>query len=192
MPERHWQLLPESLQEDLRFQLALLVAHREIYDQQFAQDPMANFSLGFHLHGYRRTESWRIVLILTPWMLSRLLFPEQPPQIEIPEGWSAEERTTASYQLLGPSVDLDWQGGRLKAHLNYHETLGHYLLQPIALHMQNYASPEAAFQDWNEVIQTRDENMQRMQRECPWQQEVSRREFLGGLRRKREGLNFEF
>ena len=157
------------------------MAHREIYDQYFAKDPMVNSTLGFQLHGYRHTEQWRIVLILTPWMLSRLLFPEQPPDIEIPDGWSAAERMGADYQLLGPCVNLDWQG---KAHLNYHPQLGHYLLQPIALNMQPYATPDEAFRAWNDVIKTRDENMQQMQRECPWQQEVSRREFLGGLKKK--------
>jgi hypothetical protein len=182
MTERPWQLLPPSLQEDMRFKLALMVAHREIYDKYFVQEPMSNPALGYHLHGYRRTEDWRIILALTPWMLSRLMFPTQPPAIEIPEGWSAAERKGADYQLLGPSVNLDLQGSTLKAHLNYHPQLGHYLLQPIALNMQNFATSEETFEAWNEVIQRRDENMQRMQRECPWQQEVSRREFLSRLK----------
>lgn len=178
MPERQWQLLPPHLHSDMRFQLALLIAHRQIYDRHFALDLNANPALGFHIHGYRRTENWRILLMLTPWMLSRLMFPEQTPDIPIPEGWSAQERHEADYLLLGPAVHLALNSGEIKAHLNYHATLGHYLLQPIALNLQPYATPEEAFQAWNEVIRTRDENMRQMQRTCPWQEEVSRRELF--------------
>lgn len=178
MPERQWQLLPPHLQSDMRFQMALLIAHRRIYDRYFANEPSTNPAVGFHLHGYRRTKAWRILLMLTPWMLSRLLFPEQAPGITIPEGWGAEERREVDYQVLGPEVRVVMDGAELKAHLNYQETLGHYLLQPIALDMQRYDSPEAAFQAWNQVIRTRDENMQRMQRTCSWQEELSRRELF--------------
>ena len=178
MPDSQWQRLPPHLESDMRFQMALLVAHRRIYDRWFASEASANPSLGFHIHGYRRSAGWRILLMLTPWMLSRLLFPEQLPVVPIPQGWSAQERRDADYQLLGPMVHLDWDGGELKAHLNYQETLGHYLLQPIALDMQRYDTPDAAFQAWNEVIRTRDENMQRMQRSCAWQAELSRRELF--------------
>jgi len=182
--ETRWQLLPPYLQPDIRFQMALLVAAREIYDRHFARDPMANPALGFHIHGYRRSERWRILLLITPWMLSRLLFPERPPRMPIPDGWSAEQREGAGYQMLGPSVELRWRGEKLKAHLNYHPCLGHYLLQPIALNMQNYTTPGEAIRAWSDVIKVRDKNMQRMQRDCPWQREISRREFLGGVRDK--------
>jgi hypothetical protein len=175
MPDRQWQLLPPHLHPDMRFQLALLVAHRRIYDRHFAQEPSANPALGFHLHDYRRTGEWRIVVILTPWMLSRLLFPERVPDIPIPEGWSAEERHESDYQLLGPTVDLAWNGGDIKAHLNYQEILGHYLLQPIALDMQQYDTPESAFSACDKVITTRDEHMQRTQQSCSWQEELSYR-----------------
>ncbi len=177
-----WQPLPAHLHSDMRLQMALLIAHRQIYDRHFALDPMANPALGFHLHGYRHLGNWRIVLALTPWMLSRLLFAELPPPIAIPEEWSPERRRDAGYQLLGPAVDLPPELSGIQAHLNYHPTLGHYLLQPIALNMQPYASAQEAFEAWNQVILTRDEALQRMERECSWQREVSRREFLAGWR----------
>jgi hypothetical protein len=75
-------------------------------------------------------------------------------------------------------------GQSQQAHLNYHPLLGHYLLQPIALNMEPYASPEAVFEEWNQVIRTRDENMEKHRRDCPWQKEVSRRELFERLRGK--------
>jgi hypothetical protein len=162
----------------MRFQMALLVAHRQIYDRCFAADPMANRTLGFHLHGYRQVDNWRIILALTPWMLSRLWFADTPPDIEIPDGWRAEQRADADYQLLGPVIDLPGELGGGKAYLNYHPTLGHYLLQPIALNMESYGSAEEAFKAWNLVIESRDEKMKQMERECPWQKEVLRRELF--------------
>ena len=46
------------------------------------------------------------------------------------------------------------------------------------MNMEQYRSADEGFAAWNEVIRTRDENMARMQRDCPWQKEVSRREFF--------------
>ena len=179
MPEqRKWQLLPSHLQSDMRFQMALLVAHRRIYDRWFAEEPSSNPQLGFHLRGYRRSANWRILLMLTPWMLSRLLFPEQTPDIVIPQGWSAHEQRGSDYQWLGPVVRLDWDDRELKAHLNYQETLGHYLLQPLALDMRPYASPDAAFQVWDDSIKRKDANLQRRQRNRDWQTEGLRLELL--------------
>jgi hypothetical protein len=179
MHETTWQLLPKELQDDSAFKQALIDTHREIYDVYFEDDPLANPSLGFHLHAYRRTSGWRVVIILTPWMMSRLLFPEHNPHIVIPDGWSGEERYGTDYQVLGPSLRLGWSGNYMQSHLNFHTRLGHYLIQPILMNMQNYDTPQAAFEAWNSVIKRRDKNIKRMQHNCPWQEEVSRREFLG-------------
>ncbi|MEW8505726.1 MAG: [NiFe]-hydrogenase assembly chaperone HybE [Candidatus Thiodiazotropha sp.] len=176
MHETTWQLLPPELADDDKFKLALIEVHREIFNQYFSDDPLTNSNLGFQLHAYRRTSGWRVVLILTPWMLSRLLFPENDPHILIPEGWSGEERHGTDYQALGPSLRLGWSGNYMQSHLNFHASLGHYLLQPILMKMQNYDSPKEAFEAWHNMIRTRDRNMRRMQRDCPWQEEVSRRD----------------
>ncbi|MCM8856698.1 MAG: [NiFe]-hydrogenase assembly chaperone HybE [Candidatus Thiodiazotropha sp.] len=156
MHETQWQLIPKALSKDEAFQDALLTIHHEIYNDFFSDDPLTNSELGFHLHAYRRTSGWRVVLILTPWMLSRLLFPENDPQIVIPEGWSGEERGETEYQVLGPSLRLGWSGDYMQAHLNYHPRLGHYLLQPISLKMHSYTSPLEAFEAWNGVINDRE------------------------------------
>jgi hypothetical protein len=179
MHETTWQLLPKELRDDSKFKQALIDVHREIYEEFFDEDPLVNGSLGFHLHAYRRTSGWRVVLILTPWMMSRLLFPENNPHIVIPEGWSGEERCGTDYQVLGPSLRLGWSGNYMQSHLNFHALLGHYLLQPILMNMQNYNTPQAAFEAWNDIVNRRDENTKRMLRNHPWQEEVSRREFLG-------------
>ena len=49
--------------------------------------------------------------------------------------------------------------------------------------MEGYDSPEAVYHAWEQVIRTRDGNMERYRKDCPWQKEVSRRELftrLGG------------
>lgn len=178
MPNPDWQALPPYLHSEMRFKLALLITHRQIDDRYFATDPMANRALGFHLHGYRHKDRWRIILALTPWMLSRLWFADTPPDIEIPHSWWASQRADADYQLLGPALDPPEQIGGGKAHLNYHPTLGHYLMQPIVLNMESYGSAEEVFKAWNRIIQARDEALQQMEKECGWQREVSRRELF--------------
>jgi hypothetical protein len=156
--------------------MALLVAHRQIFDHHFAMDPMVNRALGFHLRGYRHKDNWRIILALTPWMLTRLWFTETPSEIQIPDGWRSQQRADADYQLLGPSIALPEELGDGKAHINYHPALGHYLLQPIALNMEAYGSAQEAFEAWNQVTKTRDEALTQIEKACEWQQEISRRE----------------
>ena len=45
--------------------------------------------------------------------------------------------------------------------------------------MGGYKSPQEVFDAWDHVIKTRDENIEKLRRDCPWQKEVSRREFFG-------------
>ena len=160
MAETQWQQLPPEWRQDKPFQEALLTLHREIYHRFFNDASPVNDKLGFHLHTYRRNNRWRTVLILTPWMMSRLLFPEQDPHIIIPQGWSGEDRYDTDYQILGPSLRLGWSGNQMQAHLNYHVRLGHYLLQPITLNMQGYSSPEQVFNVWRAKIDNLDKNGQ--------------------------------
>ncbi len=160
--ELEWQLLPPHLNSEMRFKMALLVTHRQIYNRHFALEPGVNPALGFHLLGYRRTENWRIVFALTPWMLSRLLFAETPPVIEIPDGWRSEQRLETDYQLLGPLVDLPLETGGTQAHLNFHSILGHYLVQPLTLNMQQYANAREVLKAWNHVIEIQTEHMNKL------------------------------
>jgi len=117
-------------------------------------------------------------------MLSRLLFSEAVPALELPQGWKGRAREGSGYLLLGPPLEFDLLGQRQRAHLGYLPRLGHYLTQPIVLNMPPYDSPEAVFSAWNGVIEARDASMQRLHRDCPWQRELSRREFFGRLRER--------
>ncbi len=146
MPETTWQILPQHLHSEMRFNLAVLIAHRQIFDRCFAGDPSANRCLGFHLHGYRRQGPWRVIQILTPWMLANLWFAESPPGIPLPDGWQDGD----DIQPFGPAVDLPDALGGGKAHLNFHPTLGHYFLQPITLDLAGYDSAESVFESWEQ------------------------------------------
>jgi hypothetical protein len=183
-PEAHWSPCPPELADEDRFIEGIRELHETLNREFFADDLMANQRLGIQLRAFRRLEGWRMVLVLTPWMLSRLLVPERDPGIRVPPEWRAETRRDAPYHLLGPLVKPEILGQGQQAHLNYHPRLGHYLLQPIVLNMEPYATPEAVFEEWSQVIRTRDENMEKHRRDCPWQKEVSRRELFGRLRGK--------
>jgi len=177
-----WQTCPRDLAEDDALTAAVLDIHHVILREQLASDPMINSRLGIQQRAFRHIDSWRVLMLLTPWMLSRLLFPGEPPPLTIPDGWSAEERKGQDYLLLGPHLGFDLLDQPQRAHLNYHVRLGHYLLQPICLNMKTYADAEAVFEQWNRVIRTRDENMEKAKRNCPLQKDVSRREFFRRFR----------
>ena len=173
-----WQCLPPELAGDEPFLAAVTELHRELYQHRFSHDPAVNPALGIEIRAFRRTGEWRIFLLLTPWMLARVLVPDCDPGIEIPSSWRAETRRKEEFRLLGPTVSLDLLGQQQSAHLGHHPQLGHYLLQPLAMNMEGYRSADEVFAAWNRVIRTRDENMAKTQRDCPWQKEVSRREFF--------------
>ena len=173
-----WHGCPPELTEDEPFLAAVTELHRELFQRHFRQDPAVNPALGIEIRAFRRTGEWRIFLLLTPWMLARILVPDRDPGVAIPPAWQAETRRGMEFQLLGPTVSVNLLGQQQSAHLGHHPQLGHYLLQPLAMNMEQYRSADEVFAAWNEVIRTRDENMAKMQRDCPWQKEVSRREFF--------------
>jgi len=182
MTDPDWQTCPTDLTDDEALTDAVLEIHQAILQGQMAADPGVNLNLPIQQRAFRRIESWRVLLLLTPWMLSRLLFPDTPPSLKIPADWSAAERQDADYLLLGPHMRFELLGQPHQAHLNFHPRLGHYLLQPICLNMSPYSNAEAVFEDWNQVIRTRDENMEKAKRDCPLQKEISRRELFRRLR----------
>jgi len=161
---------------------AVIAAHEALLTKEMAMEPGINPALGIQVRAFRRVEDWRVMLLLTPWMLVRLLFPDRPPDGELPEGWTAEERADAAYQVLGPSLAIGLLGHSQTAHLGFHPELGHFLLQPICLDMEWYRNANEVFEAWNRVIQIREENMEKAKRNCPMQQEVSRRELFRRLR----------
>jgi hypothetical protein len=182
MTERTWQTWPPDLADDQALTAAVLDIHDTILRDRMSADPMVNQKLEVQQRAFRHVDGWRVLLLLTPWMLSRLLFPDEPPALAIPEGWAADDRTDADYLVLGPRLGFELLGQPQKAHLNYHPRVGHYLLQPICLNMQPYADAEAVFAEWSQVIRVRDQNMEKARRDCPLQKEVSRRELLLRIR----------
>lgn len=182
MTDPRWQTCAADLADDNALTATVLDIHQAILQGQMAADPMVNLNLPIQQRAFRQIENWRVLLLLTPWMLSRLLFPDDPPHQETPEGWSAEDREDADYLLLGPSLRFELLGQAQQAHLNFHPRLGHYLVQPICLNMEPYPDAEAVFEEWNQVIRTRDENMKKAKRDCPLQKEVSRRELFRRLK----------
>lgn len=175
-----WQLAPPDLVDEVALKARVIAAHEEILAQHLQGDPMLSPALGIQVRASRQIEGWRVLLLLTPWMLARLLLPGTRPEIAIPDDWTAAVRRTADYLILGPSVGFELLGQPQRAHLSYHEALGHYLLQPLCLDMSPYRDAEAVFAAWSQVIETRDANLERAQRDCPLQREVSRRELFTG------------
>ncbi|MEA3274133.1 MAG: [NiFe]-hydrogenase assembly chaperone HybE [Pseudomonadota bacterium] len=182
MTDPIWEIRPPDLSDEAALAAAVLDVHREILQGPMAGDPGLNLNLRIQQRALRKIECWRVLLLLTPWMLSRLLFPDEPPSLPLLRDWSARDRRGKDYLVLGPHLSFELLGQRQQAHLSYHPRLGHYLLQPICLNMQPYGSADAVFEQWNQVIHTRDENMEKAKRDCPLQKEVSRREFFRRLK----------
>jgi hypothetical protein len=176
--EDRWQLCPSPLNDDEVLSAAVLAVHQTLLQEQLWGDPSLNLNLGLEQRALRRIEDWRVLLLLTPWMFARLLFPDRSSGLTPPKGWTAREREGAAYQVLGPHLAFSLLGQPQQAHLNYQPELGHYLVQPICLDLQTYPNAETVFVAWNQVIRTRDENMEKARRDCPWQKELSRREFF--------------
>ena len=175
-------ICPTGLAEDHALVDAVLAVHADILNGPLAGDPLLNPVLAIESRALRRIENWRVLLLLTPWVLARLLFPDQPPGLALPPDWSAADRTGADYLVLGPQLRFTLLGQVQQAHLSFAPRLGHYLLQPICLDLSVYRNAESVFADWGQVIHTRDENLQQTKRDCPMQQEISRRELFRRLR----------
>lgn len=47
--------------------------------------------------------------------------------------------------------------------------------------MLNFSCAEEAFTAWNRVIETRNRNIEKLQKRNPLQQEITRREFFRGI-----------
>lgn len=182
MNSAEWARTPAALTADDALLHAVEEIHRDQHRRCFDGTSDANPRLHIETRALRRIGPWRIFLLLTPWMLARLLFHDRSAPIDVPAEWSAAARARSSDIGIGPAISFTLLGSPQKAHLNYHPQLGHYVLQPLVLAMDHYANADAVFAAWDEVIKTRDANMKRRQLHCPMQEEISRREFLSGLR----------
>ncbi len=180
-PGDGWRICRFAAEDDEAVSAAVTACFEGIYRRHFAEEWLANHGLPIQVRALRHTEGWCVFLLLTPWMLARLYLAGRVPGVPVPEGWRAEERGGAPYAVIGPTVSFTLLGTDQKAHLNYHPELGHYLIQPLVQSMEKFASADAVFRSWDELIRTRDRVMEEKKRECGWQREVSRREFLARL-----------
>ena len=182
MTDRAWQLGRFSGGDDYAVIAAVSTSFGKIYREHFSNEFHVNHDLPIEIRAFRRSDGWCVFLLLTPWMMARVFLPERDHHLPVPAGWSAGERAAAPFVVIGPQLEFTLLGEKLKAHLNYLPELGHFLLQPLVQSMQRYESASAVFAAWDEVIETRDLVMEEQKRECGWQKEVSRREFLGFFR----------
>jgi len=178
-----WQLL-SSTNNDEEVVNRVMEVFTELYRTYFLDELLVNHNLPIEIRAFRHTDIWTIFLLLTPWTLARVFLPKCAPKLELPSGWRAEERATATLTVIGPAMPLDILGGREQAHLNYHSKLGHYLIQPLIQSMEQFNTQDEAFNAWNEVIKTRNRVIEEQNRRCDWHQEVSRREFFAKLRQR--------
>ena len=177
-----WALGESPQRDDAAVIAAVRNSFGEVYANHFAGEFQVNHNLPIEIRAFRRSDGWCVFLLLTQWMMARVFLPERDPGLCIPPGWREEERASAPFLVIGPQLEFTLLGETLKAHLNYLPGLGHFLLQPLVLAMQPYESASEVFAAWDEVIKKRDQVMEEQKRECSWQREVSRREFLGFLR----------
>jgi hypothetical protein len=177
-----WQLGESPKRDDRAVIATVSKSFGEIYSHFFGNEFRVNHNLPIEIRAFRRCDGWCVFLLLTPWMMARVFLPERDQELHVPAGWSANERAAAPFLVIGPQLDFIMLGETLKAHLNYLPDLGHFLLQPLVQSMESYESASAVFAAWDEVIKVRDRVMEEQKRECNWQKEVSRREFLGFFR----------
>jgi len=180
-----WQTPLASL-DDAALAICVEGAFAAIYERWFRAELMlVNHALPIRVRAMRRVDIWHVFLLLTPWMLARVFVPTRQPGINLPAGWSVAARRDAPYAVIGPTVQIAIFGSSDRAHINYDSRLGHHLVQPLVQSMERFESANAVYMAWNQVIETRDENIRKRNKECLWQQDVSRREFFGRLTRAR-------
>lgn len=165
---------------------AVETAFGKMSDRHFSTDLGINPALPIQIRSFREIEGWRSLLLLTPWMLARLLFPPETAELELPPQWNPKSASTDEFELLGPIVEFFLLGSKQKAHPVHIAELGTFLVQPLILNMLPFSKPEEVYEAWNRVILTRDENRKRLNVRSQWHEDVSRREFFSRMAQKTE------
>lgn len=174
----HWQPGPATQMDDATLLAAVETVFQEMQEEHFSSDPSLNPDLPVQIRALREIEGWRSLLLLTPWMLCRLLFPPETADLELPEGYDPETRDPEKFELLGPIVEFPLLDNRQKAHPSFQPQLGSFFIQPLILNMQPFSSPDEVFGAWNRIIRTRDENRKRLNVKSAWHEEIARAELF--------------
>lgn len=153
---------------------------QEMLEEHFSEDPAFQSELPVQIRALREIEGWRALLLLTPWMLCRLLFPPEAAELELPEGYDPASRGLEGekFELLGPIVEFNLLESKQKAHPSFLAGLGCFFIQPLILNLQPFSTADEVFGAWNRIIRTRDENRKRLNVKSAWHEEVSHRELL--------------
>ncbi|MCB1858991.1 MAG: [NiFe]-hydrogenase assembly chaperone HybE [Gammaproteobacteria bacterium] len=184
MSTGHWQVIPPELEDDGALIAAFLEEFQRTYQASFEGASEVNHQLPIITHAFRQLGEWRVFLLLTPWMLARVFVPNRDPGVSVPAEWRASVRQGRPYRVIGPGCDLDLLSGRQRAHLNFAPRIGHYLIHPLILSMLEFQTAEQVFAAWNRVIVTRNDNIKRLGRTNPQQEEISRREFFSAVSKR--------
>lgn len=174
-----WRLFA-SAWDDSTFLDNVLETYQRIY-AGLPREMATKDTLPIEIRALRRVGDWRVLLLLTPWQLARLLFPMRPPSIAEP---LVLDNLGMSPTALGPAIGLDILSGRERAHVAFEPRLGHYFQQTLIHDMRRFETPDAAFAALRAVIEVRDRNIAALQKQCAWQEDVSRREFFSRLVRR--------
>ncbi|MBU0499439.1 MAG: [NiFe]-hydrogenase assembly chaperone HybE [Gammaproteobacteria bacterium] len=176
----NWQPGPAARMDDATLAAVVERVFQEMLEEHFSDGPSLNTDLPIQLRALRDIEGWRSLLLLTPWMLCRLLFPPETADLDLPEGYDPASHGlgTERFELLGPIIEFSLLDSKQKAHPSFQVELGGFLIQPLILNMQPFSTPDEAFGAWNKIIRTRDENRKRLNAQSVWQDEISRHELF--------------
>ncbi len=181
-----WHMRPTALHDDAALQTYVIAMFENGYRPGFMDQLLtSNPSLPVRIYSLHRFGFWRVLLILTPWMLANLLTPDTNPGLFVPDQPIGQPiGRDAAGHLLGPLIRFTVLDRQYKAHLNFDSHLGHYLLQPLILCMERYPDAEAVLTAWNRRLagHSNCKTPSPPYRGCS--REVSRREILTRLGEK--------
>ncbi len=166
---------PTALHADAALKNYVIAMFNGYRSRFMNQQATSNPALPVRIYSLHRLEFWRVLLILTPWMLANLLTPDINPGLFLPD--QPVDGQDAEGHLLGPVIRFTVFDTQHKAHLNFDSHLGHYLLQPLIFCMERYPDAEAVLTAWNLLA----ENRKRKTIYREYSREVSRREIFTRL-----------
>ena len=182
-----WHMCLTVLRDDVALQAHVIGMLQKDTYRPISQCITSNPCLPVKIYSLRRLDIWRVLLVLTPWMLTYLLIPDRNPGLELPDKPVGNHEV----HLLGPMIEFTVFGNQYKAHLNFDPQLGHYLVQPLILGMERYANAEAVFTAWKKTLTKRLAMHRNRKNFCKQHKHVSRRDILT-FPLGRVGKNLEF
>lgn len=170
----------------------LLIAGLQRIGKQFDDKVFYNKSIAYEWRMGAVNSSWMQGLMLTPWMLMEVFLPRCRPAIQLPENWSEQICKARSFIMMGPGIKVDVGEERRVLHLQWVETIGHFLMLPLVQNLKRFENAHQVWQAWDQVLESRSEATQirlsalqhttNSASDQKAQFALSRREFLSGRR----------